>query len=236
MSFLWNTIFYQPLFNLLVLSYNLVGSVGWSIIIITILIKIVLHPFSIKSIQSQKALQTLQPKVDELKIKYKDNKEQLGRELMQLYQKEKISPFSSCLPLLVQLPFLIALFQVFRNGLVNQNFDLLYSFITNPGHLETFFWGLNLSQANWMLAVVTGLAQFWQAKMLIHIKPPVNNSAAKDENIATAMNKQAMYIMPAMTVFFGMTLPSGLTLYWLANTLLTVAQQYLVFKKKNENN
>ncbi len=232
---MWDTIFYQPLFNLLVFTYNLIGSTGWSIIIITLLIKIILHPFSVKSIKSQKALQTLQPKVDELKIKYKDNKEQMGRELMALYQAEKISPFSSCLPLLVQLPFLIALFQVFRNGLVNQSFNLLYPFVANPGHLETFFWGLNLSQASWVLAVITGAAQFWQAKMLIHTKPPINNAVAKDESMAATMNKQAMYIMPVMTVFFGLTLPAGLILYWLANTILTIGQQYLVFKK-NDNN
>lgn len=235
MLFLWNSIFYQPLFNLLVFTYNLTNSTGLAIIIITLLIKVVLHPFSVKSIKSQKALQTLQPKVDELKVKYKDNKEQLGRELMALYQQEKISPFSSCLPLLVQLPFLIALFQVFKDGLVEQNFNLLYPFIKNPGSLEIFFLGLNLSQASWVLAVVTGLAQFWQAKMLIHTKPPINNSAAKDESMAAAMNKQAMYIMPAMTVFFGLTLPSGLILYWLVNTILTIGQQYLVFKKHGNN-
>jgi len=219
---LWQTLLYQPLFNLLIFIYNLVGGdIGVAIIVLTIILKIVLAPLSHKSLQSQRALQQIQPKVEELKLKYKDQKERLSQELMILYKTEKVNPFSSCLPILIQLPFLIALYQVFSHGLASQSLDILYQFIHNPGHLNTTFLGFwDLVKPNWLLAVVTGAAQYWQSKSLI--KKPTTTT----DNITSTMNKQMLYVMPAVTVFFGFSLPGGLMLYWLINTLLTVAQQY----------
>lgn len=229
---LLTTIFYQPLFNLLVWVYNLVGDMGVAIIILTLILKLVLYPLSKKSVTSQRALQQLQPKVEALKVKLKDNKDALARELMQLYQAEKVSPLSSCLPLLVQLPFLIALYQVFRSGLGSaDSLQLLYPFVHNPGSLSHFAFGSwDLLQASWPLAVAAGLAQFWQSKMLIVSKPAVAGPASKDEGQAAMMNKQMLYVMPALTVILGFKLPSGLIIYWLVNILFTIVQQYLTFK------
>lgn len=233
MSTIWNTIFYQPLFNLLVFVYNQVGDMGVAIIILTLILKGVLYPFSQKSVKAQKALQQLQPKIEALKVKFKGQKDVMAKELMALYQQEKISPLSSCLPLLVQLPFLIALYQVFRSGLgSSDSLNILYPFIHNPGQLAHFFFGFwDLLKPNWPLAVVTGLAQYWQSKMLITTKPAVATPGSKDEGMASMMNKQMLYMMPVITVVFGVTLPSGLILYWLVNILFTIGQQYLAFRK-----
>lgn len=236
MIWLWNTIFYQPLLNLLVYIYNLVGGdMGVAIIVLTILIKVLLYPLSQQTLKSQRALQKLQPQVAELKNKFKGQKDKMAQELMQLYQRERVSPMSSCLPLLIQLPFLIALFQVFRNGLNSGSLELLYPFITNPGHLNTSLFGFwNLVERSIPLAIITGLAQYWQTKTLVTTPPPKGIPGSQDENLAAMMNKQAKYMLPAMTVVFGFTLPGGLMLYWFVNTLLTIGQQYLTFRKNDK--
>ena len=235
MIWLWQTIFYQPLLNLLVFIYNLVGGdMGIAIIVLTVLIKLILYPLSQQSLKSQRSLQKLQPQVAELKKKFKDQKDKLAQELMQLYQRERVSPLSSCLPILIQLPFLFALFQVFRSGLNSGSLEWLYPFVTNPGHLnDTLFGVWHLAGRSIPLAVITGLAQFWQTKMLVTTPPPAV-PGSQDENMATMMNKQMKYMLPAMTVIFGFSLPGGLMLYWFINTLLTIGQQYLTFKKHDK--
>jgi YidC/Oxa1 family membrane protein insertase len=109
----------------------------------------------------------LQPKINELKIKYKDKQQEMGRALMDLYKEYKVNPFSSCLPLLLQLPFFIAVYRVFRDGL-SQHLDLVYTFVYRPEFINSVFLGfLDLSKPNVYLAILAGLAQFWQAKMMM---------------------------------------------------------------------
>jgi YidC/Oxa1 family membrane protein insertase len=234
MSHLFTVIFYQPIFNLLVWLYNTIpgSDIGLAIIVLTIVIKLAFLPLSKKSIESQKELQNLQPKVDELKKKYADNKEEMGRAMLKLYQEHKVNPFSSCLPILVQLPFLIAVYRVFANGLANKSMDLIYPFIERPETIQVISFGfLDLSKPNWVLAVLSGLAQFWQAKMMISKRPPVKGPGAMDEDMAAIMNKQMMFMMPALTVFIGISLPGGLTLYWFITTILTALQQIFIFSR-----
>lgn len=240
MSGIFETILYQPIYNLLVFFYNIIPGhdIALAIIALTVVIKLILWPFSQKSLKSQKALQTIQPKIEELKKKYKDNKEKMSQEMMRLYKEEKVNPFSSCLPLLIQFPFLIAVFRVFKTGLTSDDsLNLLYSFIHNPGTINHLSFGLvDLSQPNFWLALVAGIAQFWQAKMMITKKPAISGAGSKDENMMAAMNKQMVYFMPIITVVIGMSLPSGLMLYWLTTTFLMVLQQYLLFNKKEPVN
>ena len=205
---------------------------GIAIIVITIIIKLILYPFGAKSIKAQKAMMELQPKVDEVKNKFKDDKQKQAQELMKLYKEEKISPFSSCLPLLIQLPFLIAIYEVFRTGLSNGSLNLLYPFISNPGTINTIAFGFfDLSKPNWIVAVLAGAAQFWQAKMFITKKPEVKGEGSQDENMAAMVNKQMLYMMPIVTIIIGIGLPSGLVFYWLVMTLATVAQQVITLKR-----
>jgi len=234
---LYNTFLYQPLFNILIFFYNIVPlkDIGWAIILITILIRVILYPLSRSSIQSQKKLQTLKPKIDELKKKYKDDKEAFGRASMELYKTEKINPASSCLPLLIQFPILIAVYRVFRVGLAGTSFELLYPFISHPGTINSMFLGvIDLSQPSTVLAVLAGIGQFIQSKMISNLNKKKNDQPAKENNMADAMTKQMLYIMPVFTVFIGLSLPSGLALYWLISIVFTVLQQYLVFTKKDK--
>jgi YidC/Oxa1 family membrane protein insertase len=233
---IFELIFLQPLFNLLVFFYNIVpgNDMSLAIVLVTIVLKFVLLPFTVRMLKAQKGLQQLQPKLQALQKKHKGDREALGRATMELYKKEKINPFSSCLPLLIQLPFLFAIFRVFRDGFESEKLDTLYSFVSNPGSLNPVSFGINLADPFIPFAVLAGLAQFWQTKMLIQDKQP-KIPGAKDEGMATAMNKQMMYFMPIITVIIGATLPGGLSLYWFVFTLLTVLQQYMVFKPKDKN-
>ena len=123
-----------------------------------------------------------------------------------------VSPFSSCLPLLIQFPFLIAVYQVFRKGLTEaQSLDILYPFVHNPGSINAVSFGLvDLSKPNVVLAVLAGIAQYWVSKMLIGKKQP-KVPGAKDEGMTAMMNKQMTFFMPLITVFIGLSLPGGLT-------------------------
>ena len=234
---LFNTLFYYPLFNLLVVIYNLIPGhdIGVAIILLTILIKLVLYPLSLKAVKSQKSLQDIQPKIEALKTQYKNEKEKLAAEMMKLYKEEKVSPFSSCLPLLIQFPFLIAIYWVFRNGLTSDGLDIIYPFVYNPGQLNPIAFGfLDLSQNNLILAILAGAAQFWQVKMLSVKKPAIKSQASKDEGMMAEMNKQMTYFMPIITIVIGLSLPGGLMLYWMINAVFTVVQQYIAFRKKTE--
>jgi len=230
---IFNTIFYQPIFNLLVYIYNIIPGhdLGLAIIVLTLIIKLVLYIPSKRSIKSQKELATIQPEIDELKEKYKDDKDKMGPELMALYKRKGVNPFSSCLPMVIQLPFLFAIYRVFFNGLTNEHaMDSLYSFVYNPGILNPNAFGfINLAEKSIWLALLAGAAQFWQSKMLMAKKKPGASSGGM-----AGMGAQMTYIMPIFTVFIGARFPAGLTLYWFLGTMFSVAQQYLVLGRNNK--
>lgn len=229
----FQTVFYQPIFNLLIFLYNIIpgSDLAVAIILLTIIIKLILLPLSKQSIKSQKSLQELQPKIEEIKKQHKDDREKMGQEMMKLYKEHKVNPLSSCLPLLLQLPFLIAVFHVFRNGFTEETLQLVYSFIATPEEVTSI---IQLSSPNWYLAFMAGAAQYIQVKMMMADKPQMQGPGTQDESMAAIINKQMMYFMPLITVFIGLTLPGGVALYILVVTLLTALQQKLLFGKKKE--
>jgi len=239
---LFTTIVYQPILNLLIWLYNVIPgtSIGYAIIALTVLVKLVLYPLTAQQIKQQRALQELQPKMDEIRARLKDDKDAQAKELMELYRKEKVNPAASCLPLLIQLPVFIGLFSALKDGLAAKSLNLLYPFVANPGTLNPIFLGfVDLSKPNYVLAVLAGAIQFvqsWQImrRPAITAKPPAEVKDAKgaqDESMAAMMNKQMMYMMPIVTVLIGISLPGGLTLYWLVMSVLTVGQQALFLRK-----
>lgn len=233
---LYTTFLYRPIFNLFVGLYNVVGDAGIVIVLITIAVRLVLYPMYKKQVAAQKSMQDLQPKLQKLKEEYKDDKEKQAMKMMELYKDHKVNPFSSCLPVLIQFPLFIAVYQVLRDGLTkSDSLDLLYTFVTRPDVINPSFIGIiDLSTPNVILAVAAGVAQFFQARMLLAKRPEVKSEGSKDEDTMAIMNKQMTYIMPVMITFFGLTLPSGLSLYWVISTLFMLAQQVLVFNKKEE--
>jgi YidC/Oxa1 family membrane protein insertase len=227
-------VLYQPLFNLLVILYNYIPGhdFGIAIIFLTLIIRLILFPLSIKAVNSQRGLQKLQPKMQEVQKKYKDDKEKQAKEILALYKKEKINPFSGLLLALIQLPILIALYRVFWGGLNPKELAGLYSFVANPGHINSLFLNtINLSKPNIIFAILAGLTQYFQTKMLL----PQNNSIKvrqnKEADFSQVMQKQMTYFLPIFTVIILINLPSALGLYWTISGLFSIVQQYLIFRK-----
>lgn len=243
MSNIFTVALLQPILNLLIWLYGFLPGhdIGFAIIVVTIIVKMILYPLTQAQLRQQRALQELQPKIEEIRARLKNDKEGQARELMALYAKEKVNPAASCLPLVVQLPVFIALYRALSIGLESSDFgNLLYPFVANPHIVNTKFLGLlDLTHPSYLLAILAALVQFWQTRQML--KPPSATTpppkevegkpAAKDEGMAAMMNKQMMYMMPVMTAVIGFSLPGGLALYWLTMSLLTVAQQMWLLKK-----
>lgn len=231
---IFNILFYKPLFNLLIVIYNAIpgNDFGIAIIILTLLIRFILYPLTKKGIESQKAMAEIQPKIKELQQQYKDNRAKQAEELMKLYREYKVNPFSSFLNLLIQIPILIALYQVFLNGLNPERLNGLYSFVQNPGAIDPMFVGLiDLSQANPIMAVLAGVLQFVQSKMML---PKSKKKDKKQESdFAKIMHHQMTYFLPFLTVIIAWRFPAGLPLYWIINTLFSIAQQYYMERDKD---
>ncbi len=232
LSSIFNTILYQPLLNILVLLYVYLPGhdFGIAVILLTLIIKIILFPISFKSIKSQKSLSRLQSKIKEIQEKHKDDKTKQSQAMMELYQKEKINPFSGCLPLLLQLPVLIALYQVFLKGLKPEVFKtFLYGFVPSPEVINFSFLGIvDLSQPNFILALLAGLFQFFQAKISF-LKN--KEKTEKKGDFSSMMQNQMIYFLPIFTVFIVWKLGAIIGLYWIVSTLFSIGEHYIVKSK-----
>ena len=205
----------KPLGALLKLIYDMVGNYGISIILFTILTKILLLPINIKQTQSTKKMNELNPKIKALQAKYKNDKEKLNEKLMELYKEEKYNPAGGCLPLLIQMPIIIALFRVLQSPT---------TFVFTPEQFDaiskSFLWlpDLGLPDKMYVLPVLSALTTYFQMNMV----------AAKgntDPNMKT-MNM----VMPIMLGWITVKFPSGLAMYWVVGNLFTIAQQFLMTK------
>jgi YidC/Oxa1 family membrane protein insertase len=250
MTAIFTTFIYQPVYNLLVLAYNTVsfGDFGIAIIIVTVLIKFLLIPLSKKQIESQKKMQEMQPKIKALQDKYKNDKEKQSRALMEFYKENKTNPFSGCLPMIVQLVFLIAIYRVLFNiskaGLTVSTSDL-YPFVSNPGQINKMFLGLiDLSSAinvgnialkdapHIMLVILAAGFQYIQTKMLMAKQPAISAVKSGEPDFSQMMSKQMLYLGPFLTLFIGIKFPAGLALYWLVSTGFMIVQQHYLAKEK----
>lgn len=224
----YNEAIYRPILNLLVWLYDIspIADIGLVIIVVTLLIRFLLAPLMHKSLMGQRALSALQPKMNELREKHKDNREAQAKAMLDLYREHNVNPLSSCLPVLLQLPILLALFHVFRRAL-NGSLEGLYNFVPNPGTINPEFLGLvNLAQPNIIFAILAGVAQYWQSRMIIKWQGQNRNN----DTTTQMMNVQMTYILPIVSIIIAWTLPAGLPLYWIVTTLFAVAQQFYVQK------
>ena len=223
------------MFNALVFLYNIIpgNDFGIAIIAFTFLIIIILSPFSYKLIKSRKDLSILQPKVKEIQKKFKDKKEQ-SKELMNLYKEHNVNPLSGCLPLLIQLPILFALYRVLLNVLKPESLSALYPFVKNPEIINPLFLGIvDLSVASVVLAVLASIAQFFYSKITTKYSMPAPQptSQGASADIQKRMTKQMTFLAPVMILIIGLRLPAGLTLYWFMYALLTSARDYYLSRR-----
>lgn len=225
MSQIFNQIFYQPIFNLLVFIYNILpgADFGAAIVILTILTRLAFVPLSLKTIRSQKEMAKLQPKIKELQERHKNDRQALSQATLDLYRVHKVNPFSGCLPLIIQLPILFALYRAFSLGLDPKSLDALYGFIKSPGLIKEISFGLlNLSHKNPILSLMAGGMQFYQSKLALagSAKP----TAGQEANLQI-MSKQMLYFFPIMVIIISWNLPAGLVLYWVVTTIFSIGEQ-----------
>ncbi len=231
MTNLFNEILYRPLFNLLVGIYNIVpgNDLGVAIIILTVLIRVIFVPLSIRSLISQRAIAQVQPKLQELQTKHKGDKQALAQATMALYKEHKVNPLSGCLPIIIQLPIIWALYRVFINGVKNDALVDLYSFVHNPGVLGNIGLGfLDMAQKNPVMAIIAGLLQGIQSWLMMKLQKPTAGAA---NNPALKMTQQMMYFFPIMIVVISWSLPAGLVLYWITTTAFSIFEQLYIRRR-----
>ena len=230
----WTTLLYRPIFNILIfLLSNLPGhNLGLAIILLTLLIKLILLIPNQKALKSQRQLQIVQPQLDALKEKYKNDPQKLAQETMEIWKKHKVSPLGSCLPMLIQFPILIALFYVVRDSFNVMDPHLFYDPLKNftLNMINPIFLGLDLTKINFIfLPVLVGGLQFLQIKL----------SFAKLKNSGSGsvpmLNNVTQYLLPLMIAFFTASLPAAVGFYWGISTIFAIGQQLVVNYSKNNN-
>lgn len=229
MATLFKTILYQPLLNLVVLIYNFLPrhDFGLAIIGLTVLIRLAFFPLSIKTIRSQKAMAELAPKLNEIKEKHKNDQSAQSAAIMSLYKENNINPLSGCLPLVIQIPVLIALYRAFLTVAKAGELTSLYGFVANPGAINRSFLGIiDIAARSPYLAVLAGVLQFGQAWLSSRSQAASPVKGAPD--LASSMNKQMLYFFPVMIIIISWNLPAGLTLYWVTTTAFSIIEQLYV--------
>lgn len=216
--------------NFLVLIYIYTNNFGIAVIGLTLLIRILINPLNQKALESQKAMSEIQPRLQEIQKKNKDNPEKQAQEMLALYKEKKFNPFSGMLFLFIQIPIIWALFNVFKEGIAI-NPAQMYSFIKIPEMINPYFLGIDLSKPSIILAVITAAAQFIQAKTGMP-KSPEPAADDKASQMTNMMQKQMIIFIPLITLFVLYSLPAALGLYWLITTIFTIFQQKSIFNKK----
>ena len=196
----------QPLFTILTWIHSLVGNWGWSIILLTVLVKAVFYPLNATSFRSMAKMRKLSPKLQELKEKYGDDRQKMSQAMMELYKEEKVNPMGGCLPILVQMPVFIALY-----------WTLLES--VQLRHAPWLGWIHDLSQMDpyFILPLIMGASMFIQ--QMLNPTPP------------DPVQAKVMKFMPLIFTFFFLFFPAGLVLYWVTNNVLSIIQQYIITKQ-----
>jgi YidC/Oxa1 family membrane protein insertase len=217
----------QMMMEALKFFFNISGNWGIAIILLTIAVKLVLYPLTAKSTASMAGMQKIQPKVEALQKKYKDEPEKAQKEVMELYKSEGVNPLGGCLPMLIQIPVFLALFW----ALSSPSFKQILSAAGTKGQ----FFGLNLYQvttfaqltdfshfsfsilASWILILLIGLSTYWSSSSM-----PGSQSGQQ---------KTMLYFMPGFITIISVSFPAGVQLYWVVQNLLTAAQQVYVLRK-----
>lgn len=245
----------QPITNLLVAIYQFLvylhipSPFGFSIILLTMVIRLALFPLMAAQLKSSKKMQQLAPEISALKIKYKGDTQRQQAETMALYKKYGINPAAGCLPVVIQLPIIWGLYSVLQEAVKQTSVSginhLIYTESLKLSHMwDTNFFGIPLAKTpSQLLATVgvfililpllTAATQFIQSKMMLPAPTPKSTVKKKGDSMtdfASAFQTQSLYIFPVMIGFFSFQFPSGLSFYWITFTVFGIIQQYLMQK------
>ena len=220
-------IIYIPLLNILVFTYHYIPDLGVAIILLTVVIRVLMLPSFHKSLKQQKAMQALQPKIDVVREKYKNDKQGEMQALMLLYKENDVSPLSSCSTLLIQLPILAGLSTLFTRIGSDSILKDLYKFVPHPAHLNPVSFGLiDLSAHNsYVLVGVSAILTYLQTKQQM---PKQKNT----DPMQSSMQNSMLYFFPVIMFVSILSLPAGLALYIIVTTLFSIGQQYYIIWKE----
>jgi YidC/Oxa1 family membrane protein insertase len=225
---IWDIAMLQWMINVLIaLSHFLFNNFGLTIIVLTIIIRLVLYPLTLRQLRATKAMTTLQPRLQELQKKYAKDKQRLAQEQMRLYKESGVNPAGCAIPMIIQFPIWIALYQAIVLALAVNPEALLnlsryfYSWAIPLASLplNNSFLGLNLAVGNTLLAIVVGVTMWIQQKMVT----PTN----QDPRMAQ-QSQMMLWMMPIIFTFFSLSFPSGLALYWVVSNIFSIVVQYYV--------
>jgi YidC/Oxa1 family membrane protein insertase len=234
-SFIWNDLLVNPMINALITMSNaMLDNFGLAIIAFTIFIRLVTFPLTIKQLRTTRAMQEMQPQMQEIQKKYKDPKRR-QQEMMKLYRDVGFNPLGCLVPFAVQIPIWIALFHVIRYTVGTTPEALLdlsrrlydWEYITESVPLSSHFIGIDLAERSIPLAILVAVATFYQQKL-----STATRSQVKDDRQA-ATNRMMLYLMPLLFGWFTMTVPSGLGLYWFTTSVVAIITSYLYYKPDN---
>jgi len=227
---------YEPLYNGLVLLISIVpfADVGIAVIILTVFVKLILFPLSIKMVKTQLAVRELEPHIKKIKEKYKKDQSEQARKTMALYKEKGVNPFFGFLLILVQLPIIFSLYWVFfKGGLPVINEDILFSFIPVPEIVNMQFLGfIDIGAKSIFLALLAGVTQYFQIKLsLPPMKPRENKTPSLKEDLARSFNIQMRYIMPIIVIVISYVISAAVALYWTTSNLFAIGQEIYVRKR-----
>jgi len=228
------TIIYIPLYNglMLILDVLPIADIGIAVIILTVAVKIITYPLAKKTSVTQLQMKEKQPELDQIKEKYKNNKQEQALKIMEFYKKYKINPFSSFFTILIQIPIIYSLYHIFLYaGLPTVNADLLYSFIQAPAKISMNFLGLiDVSEKNIFFALLAGITSFFQMKITAPTPEKKPGVELKDD-LARMMSLQMKYFMPILIFFISWRISAVVALYWAVSNLLGIAQDLYIKSK-----
>ncbi len=235
MKELFHAYVYIPLYNALIgiLDISPWVDMGIAVIVLTVLVKTLLFPLSLKAARTQRLMKELEEPMKELREKYKDDKETQGRKLLELYKEKKVNPFSGFLTLFIQLPVILGLYFVFlKGGLPAVDASLLYSFIPSAENVNMLFLGLiDMAGKSAPLAVLAGITQYFQAHYAIPPQGPRKENATFQDDFARSMYMQMKYILPIMIVGVAYVASAAVALYWITSNIFAIGQEIYVKKK-----
>ena len=236
----WHTFFFNPIYNTLVFFIDIIpgGDVGLAIILTVLLVKTILLPLSVKAVKTQKIIKEIEPKIKEIKEKYKDDKQQQSLAIMEVYKEAGINPLASIFLMFLQIPIIIALyFAVYKGGgvpLPDINTDILYSFVAVPKEVAMHLFGvIDITGRSLILAIGAGVTQYWHVHLTMPAPPPKKEGGEPNikDDLMRNMHTQMKYVMPILITFIAYSISSVIALYFLVSNLVTIAQEYFIIKK-----
>lgn len=231
---MFETYLIKPLYNGFVYLIGVMpgGDVGFAIIALTLIVRLVFYPAFAASIRTQIGMQAVQPELDLINKKYKDNTEERARQTLALYKEKNIRPFAGILALLVQLPVFIALyFALFKEGLPNIAVNFLYPFVAVPQTVNVHFLGIvDLTAAhNIVLSIIVAGLQYLVAYITMARSKPALDAMPKERQVAHKMQQNMMlYMLPTVIAFVAYTLPAAVGLYFAATNIISIGQELLM--------